>query len=174
MSQSLESFAELLDATRVSALHLEMRDFYGVEGEVSDLAVWKESGVFNADPDSEYWQPWAVMVRKAVSRGVGMRRARVFSDPPSDYIRFEHATTVVNVAAGEQVRWLPRRKASDIPLPGNDFWLFDDRLVQFNIFAGDGRWMYTDFSEDLSVIQFCVSAFESVWSRAKDHADFVI
>lgn len=30
-----------------------------------------------------------------------------------------------NVKAGEEVRWLPRRQASDLALPGNDFWLFD-------------------------------------------------
>jgi hypothetical protein len=149
-----------------------MRDFYGVEGEAADFAAWKESGAFDADPDSEYWLPWARLVRNTVTRGLEMRRARIFSDPPSDYIRFEHATTVVNVAAGEQVRWLPRREASDLQLPGNDIWLFDDRLVQFNVFAGDGRWVHTDFSEDPAVIKFCASAFESVWSRAKDHADF--
>ncbi|MFF4409087.1 DUF6879 family protein [Streptomyces sp. NPDC001262] len=174
MSQSVESFAELLDATHTSALHLEMRDFYGVQGEAADFAVWKESGTFDADPESEYWQPWSVLVRDAVARGVDMRRVRIFSDPPSDYIRFEHATTVVNVAAGEQVRWLPRREASGLRLPGNDFWLFDDRLVQFNVFAGDGRWVHTDFSEDPTVIELCASAFESVWTRGKDHADFAM
>ncbi len=173
MSQSMESFAELLNATHTSALHLEMRDFYGVPNEDADFTAWKASGTFDADLDSEYWQPWAALVRDTVSRGVTMRRARVFSHPPSDYIRFEHATTAVNVAAGEHVRWLPRRQASDLRLPGNDFWLFDDRLVQFNVFAGDGHWVNTDFSEDPSVIAICAAAFESVWSRAKDHADFV-
>lgn len=29
--------------------------------------------------------------------------------------------------AGEDVRWLPDRRTSDIALPGDDFWLFDGR-----------------------------------------------
>ena len=67
-----------------------------------------------------------------------MRRARIVSEPVSEYIRFEHDVTYTNVAAGEEVRWLPRRLASDIALPGNDFWLFDERLAVFNHFAGAG------------------------------------
>jgi len=73
--------------------------------------------------------------------GSKIRRARVVSEPVTEYIRFEHAITAdLNVAAGEQVRWLPRRRASDLALPGSDFWLFDDQLIIFNHFAGDGSW----------------------------------
>ena len=43
-----------------------------------------------------------------------MRRARVVSEPVTDYIRYEHDLTFANVAAGELVRWLPRRNAADI------------------------------------------------------------
>jgi hypothetical protein len=31
----------------------------------------------------------------------------------------------MNAAAGEDVRWLPRRRASDLALPGTDFWVLD-------------------------------------------------
>jgi hypothetical protein len=72
------------------------------------------------------------LVRHHVARGVKFRRARIVSEPVTDYIRFEHAITAgVNLAGGEQVRWLPRRRASDLCLPGNDFWPFDGRLVRF-------------------------------------------
>jgi biotin operon repressor len=51
------------------------------------------------------------------------------SEPVIDYIRFEHAiTATVNIAAGEQVRWLPQRQCSDLCLPVNDFWVLDDKL----------------------------------------------
>jgi hypothetical protein len=75
-----------------------------------------------------------------LARGVVMRRARIVSEPVTDYIRWEHAVTPLNLDAGEQVRWLPRRHASDIPLPGNDFWLIDGRLAMFHFFTGDGDW----------------------------------
>ena len=115
-------------------------------------------------------------VREAVGRGVVMRRARIVSEPVTDYIRWEHAATSLNVDAGELVRWLPRRRAVDIALPGADFWLFDDRLVQFNIFTGDGDWADPpkEFSEDPAVVKLCSDAFEAVWERAVDHEKYTV
>lgn len=83
-----------------------------------------------------------------------------------------HLTGSMNVAAGEQVRWLPRRRASDIALPGNDFWLFDDRLVRFGLFACDGAVIGHELADDPRVIPLCASAFEAVWDRATDHEDY--
>lgn len=42
----------------------------------------------------------------------------------------EHASTVVSVHADEEVRWLPRRRASDIPLPGNNFFSEDPAALK--------------------------------------------
>ncbi|MEU8764896.1 DUF6879 family protein [Streptomyces sp. NPDC048659] len=174
MTQSVESFGELLKETRHSAVHLEMRDSYAVAGEADDFEAWKRTGVADTDPASPYWSLWVDLVSEAVGRGVVMRRARVVSEPVSDYIRFEHAGTGVVVAAGEEVRWLPRRLASDIALPGNDFWLFDGRLAQFNVFSGDSRWTHTDFTEDPAVVKLCASAFESVWERGTPHGLYAV
>ena len=44
--------------------------------------------------------------------------------------------------------------------PGNDFWVFDDRLVRFHHFAGDN-----ELSDDPAVVRLCASAFEAVWGR---------
>ncbi|WP_416223025.1 DUF6879 family protein [Streptomyces sp. VB1] len=49
-------------------------------------------------------------------------------------MRCEHSGTFMNIAAAEQVRWLP----CHIALPGNAFWLFDGRLVRWSHFTGDG------------------------------------
>src|SRR2546430_200447 len=74
-----------------------------------------------------------------------------------------------NVAAGELVRWLPRRQATDLALPGNDFWVFDSRLARINYFGGDGRILDQEVTEDPSIVKLCVSAFEAVWERALPH-----
>ncbi|MFE0043322.1 DUF6879 family protein [Streptomyces albireticuli] len=70
--------------------------------------------------------------------------ARVISDPPHDHIWFEHATTVVNIAAGEQVRWLPRREASGLQLSGSGF-SEDPSIPRFCVVAsslcGTQRWI---------------------------------
>jgi hypothetical protein len=174
MSQNVPSFAELLDGASESAVHLEMRDAYGVGSEAAAFARWEQTGEVDDDPDSPYWAPWTQLVRRTVARGVAVRRARIVSEPVSDYIRYEHAGTVVNVAAGEQVRWLPRRRASDLCLPGNDFWLIDGRLIRWNHFTGDGASAPGEISEDPAAARLCAKAFEAVWDRAIPHDEYKI
>ncbi|MEU9559860.1 DUF6879 family protein [Streptomyces fumanus] len=174
MSQSVPSFAELLGGAQRSAVHLEMRDCYSVATEADAFAHWKATGEADADPDSEYWRPWTDLIRGLVARGVAVRRARIVSEPVSDYIRYEHAGTAANVAAGEQVRWLPRRRASDIALPGNDFWLIDNRLVRWNHFTGDGASAPGEISDDPAAARLCATAFEAVWERAVPHDEYEI
>lgn len=174
MPQNVPSFAELLDGAQRSAVHLEMRDAYGVAGEADDFARWQSTGERDMDPGSPYWSSWVELVRRTVARGVTVRRARIVSEPVSDYIRFEHAGTPVNVEAGEQVRWLARRRASDIALPGNDFWLIDGRVIRWNHFTGDGASGGGEISEDPAAAKLCADAFETVWERATPHQDYKI
>lgn len=170
-------FADLLAAATHSAVHLEMRDAYGVGDEAGDFEEFLRTGVHpDADPETAHWGGWVPLVKETVARGVVMRRARIVSEPVTGYIRFEHAGTVVNVAAGEQVRWLPRRRASDIALPGNDFWVFDGRIVQFNHFTGNGDWDDPKYSvsEAPPVVKLCADAFETVWERGIPHAQYTV
>lgn len=160
-------FRELIAATATSALHLEMRDSY--DPDTPQYAEWL-AGTPRPVPAAPAWYD---LVREHTARGVRFRRARVVSEPVSAYIRFEHeATAGLNVAAGEEVRWLPRRLASDLLLPGNDFWLFDDRLIRFHHFDGDGRIVEDELCDDPAVIAQVAIAFESVWERAVPHADY--
>ncbi len=173
MSQSVESFAEIMADVRHSAVHLELRDSYGVPNETDNFAAFRR-GEWDEAKAKVDRRVWLDLVSGAVGRGVAMRRARVVSTPVTDYIRFEHTGTPMNIEAGEQVRWLPRRQASTLRLPGNDFWLFDDRLLQFNVFDGPGRWVHTDFTEEADVVEFCAAAFEAVWQSATPHGEFAI
>lgn len=173
MPSKVPPIAELLDSATHSALHLEMRDVYAVAPESAELAMWRETGQ-RSGPDSEYWRDWVGIVQRTAARGVTVRRARIISEPASEYIQYEYAGTAVNVAAGEQVRWLPRRRASDIALPGNDFWLFDGRIVRFGHFTGDGEVIGHDLTEDPTVVKLCASAFAAVWARAIPHDQYEI
>ncbi|NJP66361.1 DUF6879 family protein [Streptomyces spiramenti] len=174
MSQSLTDFSDLIRSVRESAVHLEMRDGYGVDNEIEGFAAWKQGHRLNPDDRGSWWRPWLDLVQEVTAKGVVIRRARIVSEPVSDYIAFEHSGTFTNVAAGEQIRWLPRRSASDLALPGNDFWLFDGRLVQFNVFDGVGRWVHTDQTEDAAVAKLCASAFEAVWERGIPHEKYTV
>jgi hypothetical protein len=116
---------------------------------------------------------WSALVRTHAARGVRFRRARVVSEPLADFIRFEYEITPsVNVAAGEEVRWLSRRRASDMCLPANDFWVFDGKLVRFGYFAGDGEFLDHELSDDPAVVRLCSTAFERVWERGIPHQEY--
>ncbi|RDG35792.1 DUF6879 family protein [Streptomyces corynorhini] len=174
MPQSnVPAFSELVADCHSSAVHLEMRDAYGVASEADDISEWRARGTIT--PESvERRRPWLDLVRRTVDRGVVMRRARIVSTPVSEYIRYEHAGTYLNVAAGELVGWLPRRLASGLALPGNDLWLLDDRLIRFGHFTGDGASAGHELCDDPAVIKACGTAFESVWELATPHAEFTI
>ncbi|MFI6764165.1 DUF6879 family protein [Streptomyces sp. NPDC050355] len=167
-------FAGLLAATRHSAVHLEMRDWYAVGDEAEDYATFLRTGVANTDPSRSFWPDWLPLVTDAVSRGVVMRRARIVSEPVTDYIRYEHAITVLNLQAGEDVRWLSRRQAADLALPGADFWLLDGRLVQFNHFTGAGDWAAKERTSNPETAALCAATFEAVWRRAVPHEKYTV
>lgn len=162
----------IAEATR-SAVHLEMRDNYAVDDESEEFSAWRDGARFDPNDRASWaWKSWGDLVVATAERGVVMRRARIVSEPATEYIRWEHELTAMNVAAGEQVRWLPRRRATDIALPGNDFWLFDGRLVLVNHFTGDGDFAGHEIIEDPGVVKLCGNAFETVWVRAIPHEEY--
>jgi hypothetical protein len=162
------TFEELLRGSRTAALHLEMRDGYSLKDPA--LVAWQAGE--HVDPVA-YWPQWFELVRPAVARGVQIRRGRIVSEPVSEYIRFEHAiTSALNIAAGEEVRWLPRRQSSDLALPGNDFWLFDNQIVLLNHFSGSGDSVAHEVTDNPAIARLCASAFLAVWERAIPHEDY--
>lgn len=176
MPQNEPNFKDLMEAARTSAVHLEMRDAYGVGDEHDDFTRWQTSGQRDVDPTSTYWAPWVSLISRARARGVTVRRVRIVSEPVTEYIRYEHAGTVVNVHAGEDVRWLPRRQAATLLLPGADLWIFDGSSVLFNHFSGVGDWVEPgmELRTEAGIVKQCADAFEAVWDRAVPHDQYQI
>jgi hypothetical protein len=149
-----------------------MRDAYMLSDPM--FTAWRSGFRYDQANRASWWRPWLDVVTESVSRGVQIRRTRIVSEPLSEYMRFEYDITFTNVAAGEEIRWLPRRQASSLTLPGNDCWTFDRRLVLWNHFTGegdvspDGR----EITDALEVVELCTSAFESAWERAIPHQDY--
>jgi hypothetical protein len=69
-------------------------------------------------------------------------------------------------------RWLPRRVASTLLLPGNDFWLFDDETVAFTHFSGNGNVVGYEMTTDPDVVRQCTAAFEAAWPMAIPHSEY--
>jgi hypothetical protein len=166
------TFAELLAACTSSAVHLEIHDVHLT----SDPAyqAWL-AGQADPQQSAQQYRAYADEVVSAVGRGVRVRRSRIVSEPVSDYVRWEHwLTDPVNITAGEQVRWLPRRLASTLALPGNPYWVFDGRLVRFTIYGGDGEVQGSQYSDDAGIVEACQSAFEAVWQLAIPHREYLV
>lgn len=171
-SEQEPAFADLLEACTSSAVHLEIHDVHIT----SDPAyqAWL-AGQADQQASAQQYRPYTDVVASAARRGVVLRRARIVSEPVSDYVRWEHwLTEPVNIAAGEMVRWLPRRLASTLAIPGNPYWVFDDRLVRFTIFGGDGEVQGSQYSDSPAVIQACMAAFDAVWELAIPHQEFAV
>ncbi|MEV6008620.1 DUF6879 family protein [Streptomyces sp. NPDC051976] len=174
MPSSVPTFDELMAGCTRSAVHLEMRDAYAVDNEKGPFADWKAGVRLDPADRASWWRPWLDLITSTVARGVVVRRTRIVSEPVSDYIRYEHSGTFTNVAAGEHVRWLPRRLASGIALPGNDFWLFDGTWVHWNHFTGDGQWAGEEVTDDPAAAKLCAGAFEAAWDLGTPHDQYRI
>jgi hypothetical protein len=159
---------ELFRSAERSAVHLEMRDGYVLDD--PDWLDWQAGNHF--DP-AERWRDFHNLIAATVARGVEVRRARIMSEPVTDYIKFEYDVTADhNIAAGEKVRWLPRQLTSGLTVPPNDFWVFDEKVVIWNHFAGDDSWVGEERSDDLDLAKLCVASFDAVWDRAIPHEEY--
>lgn len=150
------------------AVHLEMRDAYGTAVELPYMAKWMAG-----EPDDLQWlEGWCGTLRAHVKAGRSVRRARIVSEPLSEYQRWSHSIALPMVEAGEDIRWVPRRLVSSVALPGNDFYLFDDRLAVFLLYAGNGLAAGMLSSADPADLRLCRSAFEAVWKLSVPHREY--
>lgn len=165
------TYAEFQDLTAGitrSAIHLETRDAYGTEIELPHMAKWARG-----EPDDLEWlEGWCSKVRNHVAQGRTMRRAKIVSEPLSDYQRWTHSVIGPMVDAGEDIRWVPRRLMSSIAIPGNDYYVLDDELVVFLHYAGSGLSSGFTTSTDLADIERCTTAFEQVWAFSIPHREY--
>jgi hypothetical protein len=167
-SITYEEFDALFTSFQREALHLEMRDSYGTTDEIPHLRKW-EAG----EPDDLDWlQPWFDLVSAGTRIGKVFRRARIVSEPISTYQKWVLKDTYLYVEAGEDIRWVPRRRVSTVALPGNDFWLFDDEVVVFLIFAASGLVVDRHMTTDRGAIELCRTSFEEVWKLSIPNSEY--
>lgn len=163
-----DEFGGLLTCFQREAIHLETRDAYGTAVELPRLAKWAAG----EHDDLEWLQGWCATLRKHTAAGRRIRRARVVSEPLSEYQRWSHSIAQPMVDAGEEIHWVPRQRVSSIAIPGNDFYLFDNRLIVFLHYAGNGLGTAKTTSTDPSDVRLCRTAFEAVWAVSVSHRDY--
>ncbi|WP_327236264.1 hypothetical protein OG349_22205 [Streptomyces sp. NBC_01317] len=153
----------LCKGVKKSFVHLETRDSYGTEVELPHMATWRRG-----EPDDFAWLGWWLeMLRGHRAAGRTCRRARVVSEPVSDYQRWTMSHVGLFTDAGEDIRYVARPRLATVPLPGSgDFYVFDDELVLFLHYTGNGTNLSFEITEDDRTVRTCREAFESVWALA--------
>jgi hypothetical protein len=79
----------------------------------------------------------------------------------------------LNIAAGEDIRYLPRHLTEDIELPDEDFWLFDDDTLILSVFSADGRTGGFAQPSSAELLTQCIAVRDQVWERAVPYAQYV-
>ena len=160
--------SKLTGSFKSHMVHLETRDAYGTEVELPHMAKWKRG-----EPDDFAWlETWCEKIRGHVRAGQTARRAKIISEPLSDYQRWTYDIIQPIVEAGEDIRWVPRRLVSELCIPGNDFYLFDDERAVFLHYAGSGLNTMFTTTTDPAVIEMCSQAFEKVWALSSLQRDY--
>jgi hypothetical protein len=113
---------------------------------------------------------WLGMIRAATAQGRRFTRVRVVSLPLTDYSRFGLYCSGYTGEAGEEIRYLAREQAHD--LPDYDYWLFDSRkLVRMHL-TGDGRFLGGEvISDPATVVQHSYWR-DAAWHRAVRRDEF--
>jgi hypothetical protein len=165
-----EDFNQLFRDFKHSAFHLETRDEYRVAEEAEPLRKW-----LNDEPDDYAWViEWHELIKAATAIGKSVIRARVVTEPVTDYVRFEYAMARFNVAAGEQLYWVARHLTTGIEFPDHDYWLLDERTVAFNVFTDDGSSFSAQLTTDPATVEHCIRVRDQVLAIGVPHQDYVL
>jgi hypothetical protein len=117
-----------------------------------------------------WFQNWLTMIREATSEGRQFKRVRVVSMPLTDYSRFGLFCSKYTNEAGEDIRYLARDRAKD--LPNYDYWLFDSRKPVRMLFDADGTFLGGEIIEDPAAIVQHNYWRDAAWHRATRRDDF--
>ncbi|WP_245746027.1 DUF6879 family protein [Nocardia altamirensis] len=161
-----EGFPDLLRTCKREAFHLEVLDSYAEPDEHEPLRRF----LAGEPADHAWFQSWTELVQETVGRGIAITRVRIVTEPHTDYTRFALAIAALNTEAGEDIRYLPRHLAGEIP--PDDFWLFDDLVVVFSAFGDAGGWSGA-VTTDPHIAAYCKQLKERLWSLSVPYLEYV-
>jgi hypothetical protein len=168
-SLSGDELDELFRSPWQRAFHLELEDTYAVSGEFEPLRQF-----LAGEPEETSWHHrWLDLVREITSTGKVVQRVRVVTEPHTDYTRWALSVSPRNIAAGEEVRWLPRHSIAPSDLSGDDYWLFDDHLVAFSVFTRSGEGVGFSVTTDPVIAAHLRAVRDRVWPAAVPHDTYV-
>ncbi|WP_067468468.1 DUF6879 family protein [Nocardia amamiensis] len=156
---------KLFHELKRDAFHLEVRDVYHVSNEESRIRA------FLAGEPAPYTRtPWQDLMRETTGRGVSVSRVRVVTEPLSDYQRWLLSVTRYNVEAGEDIRYVARNLAGEVP--PDDWWLLDGERVVYNLTDPIGAPAGLAVTTDRGIVAYCQEVRERLWQLAIPYAEY--
>jgi hypothetical protein len=145
-----QQFADFVLGFQHTAFRLEQRDDRYREPEEDEPF----RRFLNGEPATVTgWNDeWEQMLRRRTADGQRMTRVRVVAEPHTGYTRFLLDLAKVNVAAGEDIRYLSPGRARDVGLPQDDFWLIDSSRVAVLRFEADDTLAGAELYDDPAVV----------------------
>ncbi|TCP50131.1 hypothetical protein EV191_108220 [Tamaricihabitans halophyticus] len=146
MLLSDDGIGKLFDNFQRSAFRMETQPVYTMEAEQDELRQFLAGEPipqgFNAG--------WHNEVRGNLAAGKTMTRLKVVRRPFTDYTRFLFGWAIPgNVEAGEDYRILDLTD-SELAIPNQDFWLFDDETVALLNFNEDGTLQSRELAQEVA------------------------
>ncbi len=141
-----ELFDELFETYRYTARRLEPRDRYNTGYSSEPMRRY----LAGEPVDYSFLDSWTGGVRARTAQGKRMTRVRVVTEPLTDYVRYSLHIARLNVAAGDEIRYLPRQRSRELELdlPDEDYWIFDARTVSIIHFDEGDRPVGNELIDD--------------------------
>ncbi|UNO41886.1 DUF6879 family protein [Streptomyces sp. MST-110588] len=159
--------AHLFREFKHTAWRLETRRGYAADRGTPKWERWQRGEDISADPDNE----WRANVRKQTAGGKRFERVRLLDSPITEGQLYLLDSGLGNVAAGEDIRNMPRAEAAQLGLPDWDFWLFDSRVLVRFVFDEQDTTLGVIVSEDPAEVLAACQARDAAWHHATPTAE---
>jgi hypothetical protein len=141
-----------------TAFRVEGLTAYKVDEEVEAIKVFNKQG----SVPTSFGKDWAELVAKNIHAGKTMERLRLWSEPLSDYERFE-TQAYSGIVGGEDIRTV-KRDDYDYKY---DFWFFDNTYIARIIYENDGTFVRFDISQATDEEIIMAAQWHDVFEKAK-------
>ncbi|MFI5803010.1 DUF6879 family protein [Streptomyces sp. NPDC051561] len=162
------SVSHLFREFKHTAWRLETRRGYASDRKSEKWARFLTGEDITDDADNT----WRANVREQTGQGKRFERVRLVDDPPTQGQRFLLASGLGNVAAGEDIRNLPRATAEQLGLPDWDFWLFDSTTLMRFVFDESDTTLGVIVSRDPAEVLAACQVRDAAWHHATRTAEF--
>lgn len=165
-----EEWHSLFKTYRYSARRLEPRDRYNTRYSTEPLRRYLAGELV----DYSFMDRWTGDVRRWSATGKRMSRVRVVTEPLTDDARFLLHVARLNVAAGDEIRYLPRQRAQELALglPDEDYWVFDAATAAVIHFDEEDRPVGHELIDDPAQVVQRLHWFDAAWHHSVSREEF--